>query len=558
MLNLPRAARFRRFALAGAALLLGMAGASHAMAVSVERLQGVPFLVALDCAVPAPADAQQVRIEAPPEGWPAWSQSVLVLDAPPGLVTIRRGDEVRCGLSFDARSTDARLRSGTGTQLNPAPGSREPIIVTAPSNRWLGWAMTIRYGDAAAVQREDTLRFALRIGGFAVLIAMVLSSLLLFGNVRDRASLVFAATIAAFSLWIGLRTGLAAWPRPWIDSPDWVHGAILTLPPLAMAGICSVAITHSRAERVFPHLRWSHWIVGMLALLAILGWFLWPPGRELVYPALRGFAVLMLMVLLPLMAYVLYRGYRGALAVLIGLLPPLLSVGPMYDDWLRAWRSEAMLLAGAWFAITMTVAMSLRIGALRRQRDQLRALAERDALTGLPNRRALAEVLPRRIDEARAQGRPLSVVFADLDRFKAINDQYGHAVGDEVLVETARRLGEHLRGGEIAARHGGEEFVLLLPGADGARALAAAERIRAAMALTPIETSAGPLAVTASFGVATLSDGDTDAHGDALVARADAAMYRAKQAGRNRVEAAADRNRAAAVRERHPPGVARR
>ena len=537
-----RAARFPRLVLALAVLLLAALGMHGAMAASVERLQGRPFKVTLDCRAPAPADAQRVHIEAPPEGWPAWGQSVLVLDAPPGLVTVRRGDELRCGLSFDARSTDARLRSGPGAQLSPAPGSREPIIVTAPSNRWLGWAMTVRYGDPAAVQREDTVRFAIRVGGFAVLMAMLLSSLLLFANVRDRASLVFAGTIAAFSLWIGLRTGLAAWPRPWIDSPEWVQGAILLLPPLALAGIWSVAITHSRAARVFPRLQRSHRIAGALALLAALAWFLWPPGRELVYPALRGVAFVMLLVLLPLMALVLHRGYRGALAVLIGMLPPLLAVGPLYDDWLRAWRAEAILLAGAWFAIAMTVAMSQRIGALRRQRDRMRALAERDPLTGLPNRRALAEVLPRRIDEARAQGRPLSVVFVDLDHFKAVNDRHGHAVGDEVLVEAARRLAGHLRGGDLAARHGGEEFVLLLPGADAGHAVAAAERIRHDLADRPFTTSVGPLAVTASFGIAGTDDADARRVSDArdLLARADAAMYRAKKAGRNRVQHAAD------------------
>ena len=537
-----RIARFRHFALAGAALWLSALAIHDAMAASVQRLQGRPFGVTLDCRAPARADAQQLRIEAPPDGWPAWEQSVLVLDAPPGRVTIQRGDEVRCGLSFDARSTDARLRSGVGTQFRPAPGSREPIVVTAPSNRWLGWAMTVRYGDPAAVQREDTVRFAIRVGGFAILMAMLLSSLLLFANVRDRASLVFAGTIAAFSLWIGLRTGLAAWPRPWIDSPDWVQVAILTLPPLALAGIWSVAITHSRAERVFPRLRWSHRIVGALALLAALAWFLWPPGRELVYPALRGVAFLMLAVLLPLMVLVLHRGYRGALAVLLAMLPPLVAVGPLYDDWLRAWRAEAILLAGAWFSITMTVAMSQRIGALRRQRDRMRALAERDALTGLPNRRALAEVLPRRIDEARAQGRPLSVVFVDLDHFKAVNDQHGHAVGDEVLVEAARRLADHLRGGELAARHGGEEFVLLLPGADAEHARAAAERIREDVAGRPFATSVGPLAITASFGIAGTGDATTRRAFDArdLLARADAAMYRAKTAGRNRVQHAVD------------------
>jgi diguanylate cyclase (GGDEF)-like protein len=467
---------------------------------------------------------------------------VLVLDAPPGLVSMRRGNERRCGLSFDARSTDARLRSGVGTQFVPTPGSREPIVVTAPSNRRLGWAMTVRYGDPAAVQREDTVRFAIRVGGFAVLMAMLLSALLLFANVRDRASLVLGGTIAAFSVWIGLRTGLAAWPRPWLDSPEGVQAALLTLPPLALAGIWSVAITHSRVERVFPRLRLTHWIAGALAVAAALAWFVWPPGHEPVYPALRGAAFLLLAVLLPLMVYVLHRGYRGALAVLIAVVPPMVAVGPLYDDWLRAWRGEAILLAGAWFAITMTVAMSQRIGALRRQRDRLRALAERDALTGLPNRRALGEVLPRRIDEARAQGRPLSVVFIDLDHFKAVNDRHGHAVGDEVLVEAARRLADHLRGGDLAARHGGEEFVLLLPGSDTAHARAAAERIRRDIADRPFSTGAGPLAVTASFGIASTDDPKVRPDVDAreLLARADAAMYRAKKAGRNRVLHAGD------------------
>ncbi|GAB3741103.1 hypothetical protein GCM10028794_26470 [Silanimonas algicola] len=509
-----------------------------ASAVAVERLQGRPFGVSLDCDGPLSADAQQVRIEAPAEGWPSWGQAVLVLDAPPGLVTFQRGDERRCGLSFDSRSTDARLRSGPGAQFSPAPGSREPILVTAPSNRWLGWAMTLRYGDPAAVQREDTLRFAIRVGGFAILAAMLLSSLLLFANVRDRASLVFSATIAAYSLWIGLRTGLAAWPRPWIESPEGLQVAILVLPPLALAGVWSVALTHSRAERVFPRLAITHALAGGLAVAAVLAWFLWPPGREFVYPALRGIAAAMFVALLPLMVVLLHRGSRGALAVLIAMVPPLAVVGPLYDDALRAWRGEALLLAGAWFAITMTVAMSQRLGALRRQRDRMQALAERDALTGLPNRRALAEVLPRRIDEARAQGRPLSVLFVDIDRFKAVNDTWGHAVGDEVLVEAARRLSDPLRGGDVAARHGGEEFVVVLPGADGVQASVIAERLREAIAAVPVQTTAGPLSLTASFGVASLEPGSTRRPAGAadLVARADAAMYRAKQGGRNRVE----------------------
>ena len=516
-----------------ALLLLGLP-VEPLRAVSVERLQGPPFPVGLDCRAPAPADAQRVRIEAPPEGWPAREQSVLVLDAPPGKITIARGDERRCGLSWDARSTDARLRSGVGTQFRAAPGSREPITVIAPSSRWVGWALTVRYGDPAAIQREDTLRVAIRVGGFAVLLAMLLSSLLLFTNVRDRTALLLAATISAFSLWIGVRTGLAGWPFPWLPSAEAMQVALILLPPFGLAALWSTTVVFSRTGSVFPSVRYTHVPVFAVAMVASAGWMFWPEGRELIYPTLRGITALLLLVLLVLMAAVLRSGQRGALAVLVAVAPPLLVIGPLYDTVLRAWRGESILLAGAWLAIAMTIAMSQRMGVLRRQRDQLKALAERDALTGLPNRRALAEVLPRRMDEARAQGRPLSVLFVDLDRFKSINDQHGHAVGDEVLAEASRRLAERLRGGEIVARQGGEEFVLMLPGADADRATGAAERLRRDIAESPFETSAGPLAVTASFGVASLRAADLTP--GSLLARADAAMYRAKQAGRNRVE----------------------
>lgn len=526
-----------RFALLGLALLAGVAQAS-----SVQHLQGQSPRLAIDCDQPIAVDAQWVRIEAPSEGWPAWGPSVLVLDAAPGLVTIRRGEERYCGLSWDARSTDPHLRSGVGAQLRPVAGSFDPIEVTAPSPRWLGWAMTVRYGDPAAVQREDNVRFAIRIGGFAVLMAMLLSSLLLVANVRDRASLIFTATLAAFTLWIGLRSGLAAWPRPWLPSVEWLEATLLLLPLFGLAGLWSVVLTHSGADRVFPKLAVSRWVVAVVALLLglILVW--WPDGRELFYPTLRGIVFTALLVMLPLMLVLLHRGRWNALIVLIALVPSLLVLGPFHDHWLRAWRSESLLLAGAWFAIAMTIAFSQRIDALRRQRDHLRALAERDALTGLPNRRAFDEVAPRRMEEALAQGRPLSMMFIDLDRFKQINDRHGHAVGDEVLIEVARRLSDRLRGGELVARYGGEEFVVLLPGTDQIPALAAAERLRLEVAGQPVTTSVGEIVVTASFGVASLALGQVRParDSDELLARADAAMYTAKRAGRNRVAAAPD------------------
>ncbi|WP_217914048.1 bifunctional diguanylate cyclase/phosphohydrolase [Miltoncostaea marina] len=168
------------------------------------------------------------------------------------------------------------------------------------------------------------------------------------------------------------------------------------------------------------------------------------------------------------------------------------------------------------------------VGALQRATVDLRRLAETDPLTGLANQRTVHDTLRSAVPEARASGRPLSAVMLDLDHFKRINDTHGHAAGDAVLVETARRLTACSRADDLVARIGGEEFLMLLPGTDGAAALAIAERVRAAVVATPFGAATGHL--TVSLGVATLGPG-LDA--DALLGHADTALYWAKAHGRN-------------------------
>lgn len=119
----------------------------------------------------------------------------------------------------------------------------------------------------------------------------------------------------------------------------------------------------------------------------------------------------------------------------------------------------------------------------------------------------------------------------DLDHFKRINDRHGHAEGDRVLVRFAARLRDELRGVDLAARYGGEEFLAILPGADAAQAVRAAERIRARTASGDEDDPLAPPAVTVSIGIATWRPDDTP---EGLVARADAALYRAKDGGRDR------------------------
>jgi diguanylate cyclase (GGDEF)-like protein len=157
-----------------------------------------------------------------------------------------------------------------------------------------------------------------------------------------------------------------------------------------------------------------------------------------------------------------------------------------------------------------------------------------DGLTGLANRRAAADALHAEAARAQRLQTPLSVVLADLDGFKDVNDEYGHAVGDEVLRAFADVLRQTVRESDIAGRWGGEEFLLLLPGADEEGAVQLAERIRIGLAERPIP-GAPRLRVTASFGVAEYTG---EKNSEDLVVAADGALYRAKRRGKDRVERA--------------------
>ncbi len=168
--------------------------------------------------------------------------------------------------------------------------------------------------------------------------------------------------------------------------------------------------------------------------------------------------------------------------------------------------------------------------------EALRAQASRDALTGLLNRGAIMELLQRELARAWRATSPVSVILADLDHFKNVNDTYGHPVGDAVLRDTAKRLRVPLRLYDSLGRYGGEEFLIVLPGCASTSAVAVAERVRIAIAEISIELPEGRIAVTASFGTASAGDAQ-GFESDGLIQAADEALYRAKRGGRNRVEA---------------------
>jgi len=163
-------------------------------------------------------------------------------------------------------------------------------------------------------------------------------------------------------------------------------------------------------------------------------------------------------------------------------------------------------------------------------------LAYRDSLTGLPNRRALCDLAHAEIVRAVRARSNVGVIMVDLDDFKTINDRFGHATGDEALRRVAGALQENRRGYDFTGRWGGDEFLVVLPGATTEQAAQVAERIRAAIHDIELPVAGGsPASVRASLGVASACPGESSIGLDELLARADDAMYRTKRSGGNRV-----------------------
>ncbi len=172
-------------------------------------------------------------------------------------------------------------------------------------------------------------------------------------------------------------------------------------------------------------------------------------------------------------------------------------------------------------------------------REALRDKATHDPLTGLWNHGEILLILEREISRAERDGSCVSVIMADLDHFKKVNDGYGHMAGDAVLRLTVRRMQSLVRDYDSIGRYGGEEFLLVLPGCDVSSASVLAERLRQSICVAGMDTADGMIPITISLGVATIGKWSMSDPED-LVRAADLALYRAKANGRNRVEIASD------------------
>lgn len=221
--------------------------------------------------------------------------------------------------------------------------------------------------------------------------------------------------------------------------------------------------------------------------------------------------------------YVIFLSAHGATNAKVTAL----DVGA--DDYLVKPADENELRA----RVRAGLRLQRALADLEAKNELLERLALTDALTGLANRRAFEEALSTETARATRHGKPLSLLFLDLDHFKNVNDQHGHAVGDEVLSAVSDLLKRLGRRGDMTARIGGEEFAVLLPQTSLSQAKLVAERIRVALEASPVGRTK-PVKMTTSIGCASY-DGNGDMPSSTLLRVADEALYRAKQDGRNRV-----------------------
>jgi len=280
----------------------------------------------------------------------------------------------------------------------------------------------------------------------------------------------------------------------------------------------------------------SAFVLGQLAfrIFAGTGWNMDQASlTETTYPMLAILCIIAQLIFDTQTALRLSLGLFGTATALVGAGALVEESGHRITLDQTAWIAQQSAFLAA--VIALVYATSYVKSQLARQRtlaEAMHRLAHTDPLTGISNRRSLYAALRREMEAARRYGKPLSVILFDLDRFKLLNDTYGHNQGDAALRRVAHTARAALRASDHLGRWGGEEFIVLAPETDLDQARHLAERLREAIAL---DRPPGRPPLTASFGVASCRPDDSP---EDLLRRADEGLYRAKAGGRNRAETA--------------------
>jgi diguanylate cyclase (GGDEF)-like protein len=376
---------------------------------------------------------------------------------------------------------------------------------------------------AGALSREQ-MAYGIYFG--CVLMLLVWSGLV-FIAVRDGAFLAYFAYVCSFGLYMLVNTGFA-FQYLWPDSPRWANTCLIVLLNVSLVTALQFSITILRARDHTPRLER---VARGLQLLGMVGVALSPLLAYSVLVRPVTFLILISVIFMIALGIVsLLAGSRPAKfyviawgAFLVGSVVFLLKnfgVLPHTFFTQHSWQIGSLLEM-----ILLSMTLSSRMNELKHQ-------SRTDALTLLGNRRLFDDKLPALFAAARASNSPLSLLVLDIDNFKTFNDRHGHAQGDEAVRLVGGALRRYARKPVLACRFGGDEFCVLLPGANAQAAAAIAERLRVSVQAARSDERA----ITISVGFASQT-GDEFSGPEKLFEAADAALYAAKEAGRNRVAA---------------------
>jgi diguanylate cyclase (GGDEF)-like protein len=371
---------------------------------------------------------------------------------------------------------------------------------------------------------------------------MILVGLTLWLALRDRLYGYFVGYLVPQFFYLLIASGDlyalpgSAWLEPLGIRALWFVAALST--PFALSFIIEFCEMRRIAPPLARALSWLRWPWAVLALTSLL-----PPAWH-AHNSLQADVgnLLFLLCALAAIVAVIVAWRRGSVAAGVFLLAwipqsiftALRALQLLLQLPLPGWLEYGLPAALALSSLVLTLGLGLSTLQARRERDHARDEAQRDALTGVHNRRALMARIAEALTEARQQHQPLSLIFLDLDHFKAINDRHGHLIGDACLRILAERVQSELRPGDTLARWGGEEFVVLLPATALGEATLIGERIRRRVEADPFIARGVTVAITVSLGLSGHTRAAIESP-EQLIEQADAALYRAKAAGRNRL-----------------------
>lgn len=466
-------------------------------------------------------------------------------------------------LPFSARSVRYRHPN---FQLDLAPGERVELMVRVESQSSMQVPLVL-YTPTAFTELSRDAQFAIGLY-YGILLALFFYNAVLWLWLRDWGHFWYVFHICAFGLVLFTLNGLG-FEYLWPDSP-WMADRSVPI------SICLALVGMQQFARVFLELP-QRWPRGNTVSLLVIGFFvlfgiasIWLPYRISTPVASRAVLVGLVWIVVATV-YVVRQGYLPARLLLLAwslfllgtAVFTLLAFGLLPKNFATEYGVQ---IGSAAEMLLLSIALGYRYAALRNENDRIIAEANqqlerkvakrtaelrnaltqleeaharlgessrRDGLTGLHNRTWFHEAFENMLSTNHARHRPVSLLMIDLDHFKAINDRYGHLVGDECLRWAARRIGGALRAHDaLVARFGGEEFVAALPDSDLHAAVAVAESVRQALVREPCPAAGHSIRISASIGVHTL---DPDAQGKVGTALeiADRALYAAKAQGRD-------------------------